>query len=394
MRRQALNTIFLPCLIVLVGIVTYLYVRPVPAVGPVSQIVAPPKTQAIVLPWPAADQAAIGAVGYGVLDSHNTATPVPIASIAKVITALAVLQQKPLAAGSPGPDITLDDTDLGYFNYYYLNDGSAAKVQVGEKLSEYQALQGMLIPSANNIADSLVRWAFGSPAAYAAYANKMIKDMGLANTAIGSASGFADDTTSTADDLVKIGIKALANPVIAQIVNQPTANIPVAGDIKNVNWLLGSQGVVGIKTGNTDKAGGCYLFAANRQIQGKTITMVGAVLGAPALNDAISASVPLLRASDTGFQEVTVIKKGQVLGSYTAPWDATAKAQASKDISLLVWNGKDIKVLNSLDSISAPAEAGAKAGTVTVQSGSLSGTSDVVLQQALPRPSWLWRILH
>jgi len=394
MRRQALNTIFLPCLIVLVGIVTYLYVRPVPAVGPVSQIVAPPKTQAIVLPWPAADQAAIGAVGYGVLDSHNTATPVPIASIAKVITALAVLQQKPLAAGSPGPDITLDDTDLGYFNYYYLNDGSAAKVQVGEKLSEYQALQGMLIPSANNIADSLVRWAFGSPAAYAAYANKMIKDMGLANTAIGSASGFADDTTSTADDLVKIGIKALANPVIAQIVNQPTANIPVAGDIKNVNWLLGSQGVVGIKTGNTDKAGGCYLFAANRQIQGKTITMVGAVLGAPALNDAISASVPLLRASDTGFQEVTVIKKGQVLGSYTAPWDATAKAQASKDISLLVWSGKDIKVLNSLDSISAPAESGAKAGTVTVQSGSLSGTSNVVLQQALPQPSWLWRILH
>lgn len=381
-------------LVVLVIFGVYRYLRPVPAVQPLSQIVTPPKTQAVDMPWPVTGQAAIGAVGYGVLATHNTETPASIASIAKVITTLAVLQKKPLAVGVQGPDITIDDTDLGYYNYYYLNDGSAAKVIVGEKLSEYQALQGMLLPSANNIADSLARWAFGSTTAYAAYANQMVKTMGLGNTTVVSASGFADDTTSTADDLVKIGIKALANPVIAQVVNQQTANIPVAGDIKNVNWLLGTNGVVGIKTGNTDKAGGCFLFAANRQVQGKTITVVGAVLGAPSLSDAISSALPLLNAGDSGFQAVTVIKKGQTLGAYTAPWGKTAQAVAANDLSMLVWKDQAIKVSNDLNPITTPAKGGTAAGSVIAQNGQQQVSSSVGLSQALPGPSWLWRIFR
>jgi D-alanyl-D-alanine carboxypeptidase (penicillin-binding protein 5/6) len=45
-------------------------------------------------------------------------------------------------------------------------------VQLGEELSEYQALQALLLPSANNIAETLARWAFGSIDAYNAYANQ------------------------------------------------------------------------------------------------------------------------------------------------------------------------------------------------------------------------------
>src|SRR5487761_1565433 len=112
--------------VAIVALAAYLYLRPVPVISPVSQIASVPKTQAIALPWPAAGQAALGAQGYGLLASHNTAAPVPIASIAKVITALAVLKQKPLATGSQGPTITLDSTDVGFFNYYYLKDGSVA----------------------------------------------------------------------------------------------------------------------------------------------------------------------------------------------------------------------------------------------------------------------------
>ena len=394
MRHKARNRLLTLILVLIAALGAYLYMRPVPAVKPLSQIVTPPKTQAVAMAWPAGGQAAIGAVGYGVLAVHNTTTPVSIASIAKIITVMAILQQKPLAIGAQGPTIVLDDTDLGYYNYYYLNDGSAAKVAVGENLSEYQALQGMLLPSANNIADSLVRWAFGSPVAYAAYANQMIKAMGLTNTTVGSASGFADDTTSTADDLVKIGIKALANPVIAQVVNQQTANIPVAGDIKNVNWLLGTDGVVGIKTGNTDKAGGCYLFAANRQIQGKTITMVGAVLGAPDLNGAISAASPLLAASDSGFTSLKLINKGQALGSYKAPWGPKVQAAAANDLSMLVWKGQDIKILNSLSPVTASSKAGSVAGKVTVQSGQQVVSSSTLLTQNLPGPSWSWRLFR
>jgi D-alanyl-D-alanine carboxypeptidase (penicillin-binding protein 5/6) len=319
---------------------------------------------------------------------------VPIASIAKVITALAVLQKKPLMAYNPGPTITLDNTDLGYYNYYFLNDGSAAKVSAGEQLTEYQALQAMLIPSANNIADSLARWAFGSTDAYVTYANQMVKTMGLVHTTVGDASGFGDNTTSTADDLVKIGLKAQEEPAIVDIAGQQTANIPVAGDIKNVNWLLGSNGVIGLKTGNTDKAGGCFLFAANRQIAGKTIKVVGAVLGQPDLNSAISSAVPLLNSGDSGFQEVAVIKKGQTLGSYNVPWGTNTQAVATNDLSVLVWKGQVIKVSNTLDPIKAPAESRTAAGSVVVQNGQQKVSSSVVLAQTLPGASWHWRIFR
>lgn len=394
MRPKLKTSIILLSLVVLAAAGTYLYLRPVPSITPVSRIVTSPKTQTVSLPWPAGGQAAIGAQGYGVLETKSAGAPAPVASIAKIITALAVLKQKPLAAGEPGPVITLDSTDLDYFNYYYTNGGSVAKVTPGEKISQYQALQAMLIPSANNVADSLARWAFGSVDAYVVYANKMVKDMGLANTKVGDASGFADNTTSTADEVVELGLAALNNPVIAGVVSQSSAQVPVAGTLKSTNFLLGRDGVVGIKTGNTDKAGGCYLFAAQINAAGKPIKLVGAILGQSDLAAAINSAPALIQAGEAAFQKITVIKKGQTLGSYTAPWGSTATVTASKDLSLVAWKGSNVKVINNLESVDPPSDTGSNAGIVTAVSAGQTTSSPVLLSQDLPGPSWTWRVFR
>jgi len=62
-----------------------------------------PAASIISLQWPTSGQAAIGAKGYGLLANNGAQTPVPTASIAKLITALAVLKVKPLAASEQGP---------------------------------------------------------------------------------------------------------------------------------------------------------------------------------------------------------------------------------------------------------------------------------------------------
>jgi len=391
MKRNLVATLLAA---ILLATLAYLYLRPLPLLQPVLQTPAPPQTATIAMPWPAQGQGAIGASGYGILDSHNISTPVPIGSIAKIITALAVVQQKPLALNSQGPSLILDATDVGYFNYYYANDGSVAPVVSGESLSEYQALQAMLLPSANNIADSLARWAFGSPQAYITYANNMLKTMGLSKTTIGDTNGFSDTSTSTAVELVKIGLKAMQQPVIAQIVSQTTAQIPQAGIVKNVNWLLGTDGVVGIKTGNTDKAGGCYLFAAQHQIHGQNVTLVGAILGAPDLAGAISSARPLLQTVDGGFLLIIPVKKGQQIATVRAPWGSASKIVAAKDIPLLVWSGRDIKLLSEPSLIKPPDAAGTPVGQITVQSGGLSNSSPLILTNQLPSPAWHWRLLH
>ncbi len=372
----------------------YLYLRPVPGLTAASQPLSTPRTQAAALPWPSGGQAALGAAGYGLLTSHDASVPVPIASIAKIITALAVLKQKPLPPGSQGPTITLNSSDVDLYNYYYTHAGSVALVTDGEQISEYQALEAMLLPSANNMADSLANWAFGSVAAYLTYANQMVKAMGLGQTTVGDTNGFSDMTTSTAADLVKLGLAALNVPVIAQITSQASAQVAAAGTITNTNVYLGKDGVFGIKTGNTDKAGGCYLFAAKRAVAGQTITLVGAVLGQPALIDAEAAGDGLAKASDAGFEPISVIAKNQALGYYNAPWGADAQFKSAKALSMLVWKGADIKITTSPAIVRAPFPAGGEAGNISIQSDDQVVSSPIILSQNMPAPSFWWRLTH
>ncbi|HSX45419.1 MAG TPA: D-alanyl-D-alanine carboxypeptidase, partial [Candidatus Saccharimonadia bacterium] len=211
--------------------------RPLPginATGPRTLSLTTPDT---VLAWPAAGQSAVGVTGTNILLAHGVQKPAPTASTAKLITCLLVLKQKPLSVGQQGPTITLTPGDVAIYNSYLAHAGSTVPVAAGEQISEYQMLEAILLPSANNMADSLAIWAYGSLPAYTAAANAWLKQQGLADTTVGSdASGYNPSTVSTAADLVRIGEMAMQSPVLAGVVGQTSAaGIPMAGTIKNVN---------------------------------------------------------------------------------------------------------------------------------------------------------------
>jgi D-alanyl-D-alanine carboxypeptidase len=60
--------------------------------------------------------------------------------------------------------------------------------------------------------------------------------------------------------------------------------------VHNTDTLLGHDGFVGVKTGSTAAAGGCFAFRAIRRIDGKRTTITGVVLGQPG-HDRISAGL-------------------------------------------------------------------------------------------------------
>ena len=159
---MSLKKITLIVVIILLGVGLFSYSRPIPGVKAVATLAAPKVGSAVDLPWPAYGQGALAAQDYGILQTHGEQKAVPMASVAKVVTALAVLKQKPLAVGEQGPTITVNSDDVAIYNSYYTQGGSVVKVEAGEQISEYQALQALLIPSANNMADTLARWAFRS----------------------------------------------------------------------------------------------------------------------------------------------------------------------------------------------------------------------------------------
>ena len=228
--------------------------------------------------WPAQGQAAVQ-VGQSQVHAGPNQHAAPIASVAKVMTAYLVLSDHPLRPGEDGPTITLTDADVADTDHRRGRQESVVSIAAGEQLTERQALQALLLPSANNIAAVLARWDAGSEDQFVARMNAAAQSLGMTHTRYTDPSGYDDATVSTAADQVLLVDRAMRLPVFASIVATPSVALPVAGTVHNTNALLGHNGFVGVKTGSTDAAGGCFAFRAIRWIDGTRTTITGVVLG-------------------------------------------------------------------------------------------------------------------
>ncbi len=306
MRRWLLAGFVSVTLVCLCGYILTSPHKVVPASS--ANVVSPltPLTPGAQISWPAQGHAAVGSLQKGLLArASDNEELLPTASMAKVITALAILEKQPIKPGQTGKSYIVTARDVAIYETDAAKGGSVVPVYEGMVLSEYQALQMMLIASANNVADMMVEREFGSVEAYARYAQNMLQRMGLDRTVIADASGFSPDTVSTPSELVVVGIAALKNLVIAEIVAQPQAAIPGVGIIKNTNELLGTDGVVGIKTGTTTQAGNCLLFAARYfGPTGEQVTIVGVIMGDANAASLFSDSQKLLGSARQSFDLV------------------------------------------------------------------------------------------
>ena len=366
-------------------------------IRPTTSFAAVTKKSNAQLQWPSDGQAAVGIDGYGLLDSYGAQKPAATASVAKLITALSVLDKKPLTVGEAGPTLTIGPKELALYNSYVAQGGSVVPVNSGEQISQRDALIALLLPSANNMADGLAIWAFGSVENYITYANAWAQSHGLTNTVIGGdASGLSEKTTSTANDLVKLAILAHDNPVVAEIAAMESATIPVAGKIQNVNWLLGVDGITGLKTGNSDAAGGAFVFSADVAVSdARTVTLVGAVMQAPHLTAALQRSRTLVQSATKAITYKPVIAANSVVGQYTLPSPhITSTATTKQAVYGLYWQDGLLDAPKiTLKSITAPTQSGAIVGTIRVGSDK-SQTSAVVLSDAIPQASWWYRLWH
>jgi D-alanyl-D-alanine carboxypeptidase (penicillin-binding protein 5/6) len=228
--------------------------------------------------WPASGQAAFIETGRS-LEAGPNQHAAPIASVAKVMTAYLVLRDHPLRPGDDGAAITLTDADVLDTDRRRGQEESVVPIAAGEQLTERQALQALLLPSANNIAAVLARWDAGSVNAFVARMNATARSLGMRDTRYTDPSGYDDATVSTAADQVRIVERAMRLPTFARIVATRTATLPVAGTVHNTDTLLGHGGFVGVKTGSDEAAGGCFAFRAVRRIGGRRRTITGVVLG-------------------------------------------------------------------------------------------------------------------
>ncbi|NUR24398.1 MAG: D-alanyl-D-alanine carboxypeptidase [Catenulispora sp.] len=229
------------------------------------------------LPWPTDGQTALWADGVGPLGTCGKQTPVPIASVAKVMTAYVVLRDHPLESGSDqGPDVVVDD-QAGY--EAFSRDESSAPVRAGQRISERRLLELMLVPSANNVARLLARWDAGTEPAFVAEMNATAAALGMKDTVYTDPAGFDAATRSTAADQLKLAESALTDSTLLDLTAQRGTSVPDDPTaLPNTDALLGDDGVVGGKTGSSTPAGGALMWAARRTIGGQDRLVLGVVL--------------------------------------------------------------------------------------------------------------------
>ncbi|RSS93964.1 D-alanyl-D-alanine carboxypeptidase [Streptomyces sp. WAC02707] len=345
------------------------------------------------IPWPSSGQAALDVQGIGTFGSSGEQKPVPIASVAKVMTAYVILRDHPLKSGADGPMIAIDQaaeeqSDAG--------DESTVHVYAGDKISQREALDAILIASANNVARLLARWDAGSEKAFVEKMNAAAKDLGMTNTTYTDPSGLNDTTVSTAVDQVKLAKEAMKSVAFREVAQKMSYDDYKGENHSNWNQLVGHNGVVGIKTGTTTSALGNLVFAAKKEVGGETRTIVGAVVRQPAggkdntiLGAALDSSDKLIRAAQDTLESSTILKKGDVVGYVDDGLGGRTPVVATEDVKAVGWPGLTVKLTFEADEVPHTAAAGTKVGTLTVGDGGAAGAVKVpvALQKDLVEPA-------
>lgn len=237
---------------------------------------------------------AIDADSGGILLEKNSDKPFAVASLTKVMTAIIAL-------------------DLADQNESFLVSQKASRITPtrigvipGQKMTVAELLNAMLLTSANDAAQVIregIDSKYKSPVFIEAM-NKKAEIIGLKNTRFDNPQGFdGQNNYSTAGDLAVLSRYALYNyPLISEIVQKDYEFLPANQnhkqfDLYNWNGLIGVYpGAIGMKIGNTERAGTTSIVAAERN--GKKIIAV--ILGT---NDVLQRDLLGAQLLDEGFKE-------------------------------------------------------------------------------------------
>jgi len=259
--------------------------------------------------WPKVGSAAVAIPTYNVLVDSPTQPEVPIASLTKLMTAFVSLKFRPLTIGEKGPSVTVKKANVAEYENDVNIGESCLKVVQGEKLTEYQLLEGLVVHSAGNYATMLADLVGGTTPKFVALMNRVAFNLGLGRTHYADPAGINPQSRSTADAQARLVTLLMQNPVFAQVASLSTATLPVVGTVGSYTPLIGTHGVVGVKSGITKPAGGCDILAL-QVTEGSSSVLIYAVVlgqqGADPLDVAGAAAYALAKSAETDINQQTL----------------------------------------------------------------------------------------
>lgn len=185
----------------------------------------------------------------------------PMASTTKIMTTVLAIEH-----GQLDEQFTVDPQAVK-------TEGSSMGLRENDKITVRALCYGMMLPSGNDAANCTAVRISGSVDSFVELMNQKAKEIGLDNTHFVTPSGlddYTDEHYSTASDMAKLTRYAMKNETFRQICSAKSVKLcfgdpPYERWLTNTNKLLKTcRGVIGVKTGFTDKAGRCLVSCCER----------------------------------------------------------------------------------------------------------------------------------
>ena len=332
------------------------------------------------------------ATSGSVLLESKSHDKLPIASITKVMSMLLIMEA--IDSGK----IKFEDTVPITPNATAFG-GSQLWLDVREsnKFTVTEMLKGIAIHSANDGTVAMAEMIAGSEIAFVKMMNEKASVLGLNDTNFLDCTGLTDDGHySSANDIAVLSRELIQkHPKILEFTSirrdkfgegkraKPT-------DLDNTNQLIGKyEGMLGLKTGSTNKAGQNLSAVAKRN----NMALIAVVLGEADSSTRFAEIQRLLDYGFANFETSQVNKKGDEAGSVEVKkgMQTSVKAIFSSDVDLLMKKGEKGKIVREPrfdTNITAPVEEGKKVGQmVYLLDGKEIGKTDIVSESKVEKAS-------
>ena len=329
-------------------------------------------------------------IGTGtVLYEENSHTPLPPASVTKVMTMLLIME-------------AIDSGRIGLTDMVTASENAAAKggsqiyLKAGENLSVEEMLKSVAVSSANDCACALAEHIAGSESAFVDLMNKRAEELGMKDTHFVNCTGL-DDDDSAKEHLTSAYDIALMSRQLLKYHPDITKYTTIWMDtvrggsfgLSNTNKLVRFySGATGLKTGFTSGAGYCLSASAQREGLG----LMAVVMGSETSQDRFNACKAMLDYGFANFSLVTPQFKGELEIPVKLGSRQMVKAVPGEDAQLLIDKSQKDMVTTDFtleESVTAPVSKGQRLGTMTGRAGEqILAQIPLVAETEVSRLTW------
>jgi D-alanyl-D-alanine carboxypeptidase (penicillin-binding protein 5/6) len=307
-----------------------------------------------------------------ILESYNIDTPVEIASISKLLSYFVIMDEIKKGTMSLNDKIIIDKDTASI-------TGSSYNLKAGEIYTVEKLLKAAIVISGNDATYALAKHVAGSEAEFVNLMRKKAKSLGLSNYEIYNCSGLPVNNNGlqnkmTTRDIFKLTRELLdTHPEVLELSKIPFISEPTRNFLEmNTNPLLKVfDGIDGLKTGYTGKAG--YCFVATLNIEGEpreteNLKLIGIVMGSSSYDERTEVSRALLQYGKENYSKKVFLHKELPLKTIEVinGEPSEIKIYPEENFSKLINKKYNYDVEINIDNLEPPINEFTKLGRVTI----------------------------